>query len=848
MIHSFELTEAANYYYAAVKELKAQAPDSGDMLPGNACFINDTDVACLDRDFGVSRQPYYADGLTMWCRSSGYVSVQEGQNTVFRFIRDGEEPCIAFYAGFPDGEGRFIPVSVTGVAKSYKEPDGVERFSVFTPAAAYYFTEYEGAVVCLRAFVTEDKQMVLSAAVTDKSGKDRQIYLAAYIDPLLRYMENEDFESRWFKSSEYIVEDGFILHSSLDSKTYLGIGADFQGEVGRRYRTTARTMVTGKSDECLARSHNLIRGDFADCMYKSSFKDNSVAGEILHFSIPAGGSVRADYRMKMYSTYSEAVDYINAPLSAERLDNCVAALAEKVTATHSNMTLSFEGELLGKTDRLVNRFIESVKRQAYFCAMGKNYCGPKIGMRDVYQQLEPTTYWCPEESGERLVKYLDYISPEGRTPRQITVTQKKDEIPPYDTREFVDQGLWIITSFHTYLSYTGDYDILDKTCGYYEFDDAGVIRRSDRVDTVLDHLFTIMGYLENNLDKENTGCLRALYGDWNDALDGLGRTTDKDKKFGSGVSVMGTLQYYGNLLDMEQILRVTGKRPDMADKYAAMAEKLAKDIMQYAVTADEAGHRRVLHGWGDKRQFFVGGFIDCDGLPRDSLAVNAYFVLSGMYAKNPDMKEHILAAMSRLDSRYGLKTFEPFFAEDVQGVGRIIHLPPGTAENSCAYIHASLFGIMALFKMGKSQQAWEQLAKSVVITHDRISSTSYVMPNSWCHNSELGIDGESMSDWHTGSGAVLLKILVGYAFGIQPDLKGVNIRFPAFIPTASAEARVPVRGKTLVLRYENKGAGERSFEYGGKKFDATYDPVLDGPTVSIPYGDLEDGAVLKITD
>ena len=57
-----------------------------------------------------------------------------------------------------------------------------------------------------------------------------------------------------------------------------------------------------------------------------------------------------------------------------------------------------------------------------------------------------------------------------------------------------------------------------------------------------------------NVTTQNTGCIRALYGDWNDALDGLGVSTVSGVEYGTGVSVMATLQVYQNLGEMLEIL------------------------------------------------------------------------------------------------------------------------------------------------------------------------------------------------------------------------------------------------------------------------------------------------------
>lgn len=78
-----------------------------------------------------------------------------------------------------------------------------------------------------------------------------------------------------------------------------------------------------------------------------------------------------------------------------------------------------------------------------------------------------------------------------------------------DLRKFIDQGVWIINTIYRYLSYTGDFSILDEVCGYYKLTDR--VDFSDRRDTVLDHLTAICRYLIGNIDEE-TGCLRVCTG------------------------------------------------------------------------------------------------------------------------------------------------------------------------------------------------------------------------------------------------------------------------------------------------------------------------------------------------
>jgi cellobiose phosphorylase len=144
-------------------------------------------------------------------------------------------------------------------------------------------------------------------------------------------------------------------------------------------------------------------------------------------------------------------------------------------------------------------------------------------------------------------------------------------------------------------------------------------------------------------------------------------------------------------------------------------------------------------------------------------------------------------------------------------VGRINRLPKGTAENGATYIHATLFAVWTLFEMDEAKMAWEQIGKVLPITHQKITTTPFVMPNSYAFNEERGFDGESMSDWFTGSGCVLMKALLGGAFGIKPTLDGLRIETASYMPCENAEIAVNIKNTPVRLCYKKEGKGRNYY-------------------------------------
>ena len=85
------------------------------------------------------------------------------------------------------------------------------------------------------------------------------------------------------------------------------------------------------------------------------------------------------------------------------------------------------------------------------------------------------------------------------------------------------------------------------------------------------------------------------------------------------------------------------------------------------------------------------------------------------------------------------------------------------------------------------------------------------------YNEEENMDGESMSDWYTGSATVLIKSLVHSFFGIKPNLDGVNINFPSLTPSNNMSIKLKVKNIPFELSYENRNRHVRKFFINGQE-------------------------------
>ncbi len=840
-----QLSEKIASLLADIQALQ-QNPTPESKLPQNTYYLNERDILCMERQVGENRFPYDADGLVVWARASGHIEAIESTLTVLKSVSFSEDPSIAFFAGFPRGDGTYFPVSILGIGGQMFEPEGVQRYVVYGPKCAYYITDTAAVTFAVRLYVSPDKHIRFSYIAMNKTADPQKFYMEAN-------MECGSAGNLWGRLNKYgqrYGDNAYMLRT--DGFCMVINRARTGGVEGESYYSVAKSDLIGGYGRMLSSAIGLREGKLLRQRSKVNTVDLPAISEMVHYTLPGGEEIRWEYDLSYYYGLAETEPAIGALVDSAALDKEIAIADEEEFHRYDSMTIRFD-DWKGKLNAgLINRFIRSVQKQVSLCALGKNYVGAYLGVRDVMQQLESSLIWQPEISRQKIVSALNYILEDGRPPRQFAIPPTADVLPAMDLRKFIDQGVWIISTVYTYLAFTDDYSILDESCSYYIADEGNttIVDKSKITDTVLDHLLNIMDFLARNLDTEDgTNCLRILYGDWNDAINGLGNTTREGREFGTGVSVMATLQYWQNLREMVEILDHLGKHADKAAKYRDLADKLEIGVKDNAIVTNDKGEKRVAHGWGDLRSYFIGSWNDPDGVERVSTTAHAFWVLSGMLERTPELKSAVTNALHISNSRYGFRTFDKPFPKSVRAqVGRVVDLTPGTFENAAAYVHAGTFAIMALFMAGESAWAWKELEQAMVISHDNCTLTAFVMPNSYCESEEYGIDGDSMGDWYTGSGTVLIKELVRCGFGIHPVLDGLWLQVPATMPCDNGEIAVTVKGSKLKLTYHNEGKGGRTYTINGETVVGEFDPLLGAPRVFIPTAALRPTMEIVVTD
>lgn len=823
-------------------------------LPGNTYFLNNEEILSCQREIGDARYPYEMDGRMLWAHASGHINSAESVLTILSTSFFNNEPCMDFWGGFKTGNDEWFPISVLGTTKQLFEPFSVERYTVFAPRAAYYITETPDVIFAVRAHITSKKQLNFTYCAINKSDNVKELYLASYMDFRIRHKNHEDYWDHMSRGGK-VHENG---NYSFYTRQYGG-KVNYFTVVNRLIEssntpvvesTASKAVFSGTSSYNISNAESLRKGCFFKKKHEAYTAYYPALADIIKVSVNPDELVFVNYLCNIVSDEKEADLLIDNKVDMAELEADIKVQEEKEAKIFSNIKLEFDKTKDKSLNNVVfNRFLKTVQKQVDLVALGKNWASEYLGVRDVIQQLDTSLMWNPADSKKKIVFTLNHIMTNGRSPRQFSVPVNKESIPEFEMREYIDQGIWIIDSVYDYICFTGDYSILSEECYYYEMisEEKNEFERREKT-SVLEHLVRITDYLVSNIDSE-TKCLRVLYGDWNDALTGMGITKDPGKRFGTGVSVMASLQFYHNLFEVTEILKHSDEYQNKIPEYLEVREQLANGLLKYAVQDAPDNTKHIIHGWGDKKSYDVASVKDSDGKRRYSSTANAYWCISGLINKDKTLKSAVMGAYEALNAKYGVRTFAPHFEPAMRPeVGPVASIRPGTYENGCSYVHSVIFFAMALFVMGEGEKAWEQIIKAMPITHSFVTKTPFVMANSFCYNEESGLDGESMGDWYTGSAPTLYRCLVKYALGIMPGLDGIMIKPSNYMVSDKINLMLNVKGADIDFTYQNKGLGKRAFYVNGVEYAKKTDDVSGAEYIYIGNNDLTDKLKIEIID
>lgn len=436
-----------------------------------------------------------------------------------------------------------------------------------------------------------------------------------------------------------------------------------------------------------------------------------------------------------------------------------------------------------KLDAMVNYWIpyqsyitSHLGRHPSFYSGGSWTCGIRDQAQDAFGILP----FMPEYVEYEIFRLCENIWSDGRFPHLVS----RISMPPAESSK-CDSGLWLIFLVDEYLKETEDYEILSKKIGYLD---------GDLKESVYEHLKKLIDLSLTMKGEHGLPLFRK--GDWNDALDGVGKN-------GRGESVW-MAQFLVWLLRKMQNMASLLKISDDEKLYKNEADSLSDLINDIAWNG-----KWYNRGFDDNGKPF--GTPECDE-GRIFLNTQTWAVLSGV-ATEERAQTCLNSAIELLMTPYGPKTLTPSFSSTSDNIGIISAFTPGSKENGGMFLHAASFFIAALAFAGKKDEAFEVFKKISPSRQD--IDTFQLEPYTYCNfifSDDSQTPGRGYYHWLTGTAAWMNRIVVDYIFGVRPEYDKLNI---------DTEIPAMLVGSKLIRNYK------------GSEYALNYQSASNAPLVTI---------------
>lgn len=368
-----------------------------------------------------------------------------------------------------------------------------------------------------------------------------------------------------------------------------------------------------------------------------------------------------------------------------------------------------------------------------------------MGYRDVFQDAWGHLLVNPQDSKKYILEALGYMYEDGRCPRQY------DKFSGLlDAHDFMDSPTWIPYTVCDYIKETGDFALLDTVVGYY---------KSEKKDTVLDHILLSLDYLYNSRGKN--GLILMRDGDWLDGLTGI-------NKFGEATTVWGTIATFNaqNLI-------------------VELCENIGKNDIAEMLRTRSAEYKEIVNTVGWDGNWYTRAFIDDEPIGSHTchegkIYINpqSWALLSGI-CDDPEKIKKIYRSISiYLDTMYGPQLLAPAYTKYGEKCGRLQRQRPGTFANSAIYLHGAAFKVAADCAVGNYDGAYDLLSRILPGHYDNCDSRRTSEPYS-VGNVYYGVvhpcHGMNLYTWFTATPSWLIHCGFDYLLGVKADYDGIKI-------------------------------------------------------------------------
>lgn len=374
----------------------------------------------------------------------------------------------------------------------------------------------------------------------------------------------------------------------------------------------------------------------------------------------------------------------------------------------------------------------------------------KVGYRDIMQDLLGVCDFESPYVRSQLLQALRYQYPDGRAVRQY----EKFAGGGHDLRMYQDSVAWIPDILVKYVKETGDVAFLDEVVPFL---DGKTLQPSETEQgSVYDHACRAVRSLYR--DTGFHGLCSIGYGDWNDALSGIGGE--------KGVSVWLSCAcvYAAGLM-------------------AELAEHLGRDedSREFREIAETMTTRINEHAWDGRWYIYA---INGEGMPIGSdsseegkihLNVNTWALFTGVAAA-AGRQQQVWEAIEQLATPIGHRLLMPPYTQPSRDqVGRIADQMPGMFENGSIYTHGEAFYLYALACGCQGDKWYEEMLKTLPsnLLPDMVTGPPHQQSNFFVGPDHANYGANLFSNF-TGSLAWYRKG-IEKIIGVIPEFAGLRI-------------------------------------------------------------------------
>jgi cellobiose phosphorylase len=460
----------------------------------------------------------------------------------------------------------------------------------------------------------------------------------------------------------------------------------------------------------------------------------------------------------------------------------------------------------GEFDRFYNIWSKyQARNQARFCR-----ALDKVGYRDVLQDIQSVADVEPGYTRRVLLRTLRYQAADGRAVRQYCLFPGAG----HDMRMYMDSSSWIPDCLVTYLKETGDFQLLEESVPYFD------MQRQEPDEavrgTVYEHARQAVRSMAGATGFH--GLCRIGYGDWNDALSGIGGD--------QGVSVWlscACVHAARHMADLADHLGRTADAQEMRDIVTTLTGRINEHAW------DGEWYVYAINGQGKP----IGSRTSPEG--RIHLNVNTWALITGV-ARAGGHEEQVWKSLEQLATPFGhMLLSPPYTAASRSDVGRIADQKPGMFENGSIYIHGEAFFLYALICAGRGEQCYRELVRTIpsALVQDVATGPRHQQSNFTVGPDHPNFGLQPFSNF-TGS-VPWYRRVVQRILGVIPDFDALIIAPQPPRRWSDYEVRKQWRGRDVRVRFRREGGPGCRVVLNGRNYEGR-----------IPAADLPDSGVSRV--